>query len=518
MFANEETDVFCYTSKDLWRQRNAWWLIELPESLLEDSMQKYTTMCDDDTSRVLFYLKNGSNSSNHITFSISVNDINIIKLQKISTSLLLGSLVPCSYIQWKPENTYSISSNTRPKEKQDLILLGEKHNILIVEPTFPRFDPLFNVSQVCLKTFHELSEETQASVQQLQAVLLFSTFCYYPFKKQWVFISNQVLFSFLMPFLLLLRRKAISITRIPWSDLYQCAQQSAESVSKNLGLYVKNSPLFALQLIFFFCDTIDISKDSIFLPDYFKLQDYAISDAFNLYINTFNDDKLFEEISLMFELNVHKVCRIVLRSQLTILSPTHTSAFLASCVSWFCEYLPPDLLENDPLWSSPYNHSCFRGDCWMDNTNATLQNSEPLPELFHSITFNEFSLKVKPKLNPSISEDVSDTKLYSYINAHLINISYLSGFMISKEQTLFIAPHYYLSWDWRKRIQTLYQYKPLWNLIELDTYISPLRYLAKMSSYTIPSIGEIASNYLLKSQHVDALGNILYMNVRLFIA
>jgi hypothetical protein len=148
MFTNEETDVFCYTSKDLWKQRNAWWLIELPESLLENSMQKYATMCDDDTSSVLFHLKNGSVDSNHITFSISVNDINIIKLQKVSTSLLLGFLMPCSCVQWKNENTTVISSSTRPNYKQDLILFAEKHNILVVEPTFPRFDHLFSASQV----------------------------------------------------------------------------------------------------------------------------------------------------------------------------------------------------------------------------------------------------------------------------------------------------------------------------------------------------------------------------------
>jgi hypothetical protein len=89
--------------------------------------------------------------------------------------------------------------------------------------------------------------------------------------------------------------------------------------------------------------------------------------VYEQYITTFDDDKMFENVSLIFKLNIHKVSRIVLRSQLNALSPTHTSVFLASCLSWFSEYLPPDLLEDDSAWSSPYYHSSFRGDCWIDD-------------------------------------------------------------------------------------------------------------------------------------------------------
>jgi hypothetical protein len=68
------------------------------------------------------------------------------------------------------------------------------------------------------------------------------------------------------------------------------------------------------------------------------------------------------------------------------------------------------------------NFNCvFYLNCFV----GTLKDWKRSPESFDQITFNEFLTKVKPKLNPTICEDVSDAKLYKYINAHLVQIDFI---------------------------------------------------------------------------------------------
>lgn len=142
-----ETDVFVYTSRDLWEQREAWWLIELPEDILDAQLlpklengkseeQCYIALADnEEPACVLFELKSSTAEQHYITFSITPDDLYLLRVDKYSTSLILGLFTPCPSFEF-----LSPLFPKRLRVKTDCIIVAEKLAVLTCTPAYPRFD------------------------------------------------------------------------------------------------------------------------------------------------------------------------------------------------------------------------------------------------------------------------------------------------------------------------------------------------------------------------------------------